>query len=121
MADAPVIGVAAITGGDVEHAVRAETDPVAIVIELRPVDRRDDPLAVDDRLVRIVGRNGELGHGVGVRPPETLAEIALRVQMTAIGDIELAIVGEVRMERHAEQGRARRNPGSDRRYGCEYR
>ena len=41
VADAPVIGVAAIARGDVEHAVRTEIDPVAIVIELRPVDLGD--------------------------------------------------------------------------------
>ena len=41
MADAPVVGVAAIAGRDVEKAVRAEADPVAVVIELRPVDRGD--------------------------------------------------------------------------------
>ena len=46
VADAPVVGVAAVTGRDVELAVRPETDPMAVVVELRPVDGADDGLGV---------------------------------------------------------------------------
>ena len=36
VADAPVVGITAVTGRHVQHAVRAEADPVAVVVELRP-------------------------------------------------------------------------------------
>ena len=103
VADAPVVGVAAVAGRDVEIAVRAKADPVAVVIELRPVDRGDDSLAERIGSVRIIFGHRIFGDHVGVRPPQLLAGIATPVEVGAVGDVELPIVRVVGVERQAEQ------------------
>ena len=102
VADAPVVGVAAVTGRDVEHAVRPEADPVTVVIELRPVELRDDALHGSVGLVGIRLRHLELGHDVGVRPPQTAIELAA-AKRCRVGKVELAVLPVVRVERDAEQ------------------
>jgi len=103
VADAPVVGVAAVAHRDVEHLVGAEADPVTVVVELRPRGRGQDALGIAVREIGIVGRDGELGHDVAVVPPEQLPEIALEIAMAAIGHVELPVGGEVGVEGEAEQ------------------
>ena len=103
MADAPVVGVAAVAGRDVEHAVLAEADPVAVVVELRPVDRGDDLAGLGIGGVRIFGRDFVLGDDVGVVPPELLGQIALEIEMRGVGDVKAAVLPEAGMEGEAEQ------------------
>src|SRR4029077_18618665 len=102
VADAPVIGVATVTGRNVEHVVGTKADPMPVVVELRPVDLRDDPLAGRIALVRICLGDLELGDDVGVRPPQTTIELgpALRYR---IGNVELAVLAVVRVEGEPEQ------------------
>ena len=76
---------------------------MAVVIELRPVDRRDLAHAAPVRDVGIVRGDRVLLDHVGVRPPEVLGQIALPVGRLAVGDVELAVAGEVRVEREPEQ------------------
>ena len=103
VADAPVVGVAAVAHRDIQHAVRAEIDPVAVMVELRPMDRRDDALVVRVGDVRIVLGDPHLGDHVGVRVPQMLGDAGAAEQRRAVGDVEQAVVLEVRMEGHAEQ------------------
>ena len=54
-------------------------------------------------LVGIVLGNGHLGDRVGVRPPQLPVEGRFAAQRRRVGDVELAVLAVVRMERDAEQ------------------
>jgi hypothetical protein len=103
VADAPVVGVATVAGRQIELAVRTELHPVAVVIELRPVQRVNDLLDARIGLVEIVLRHRHLGHDVGVGPPQLAIQRCVAAQRLRTSDVELAVGPVVRMERNAEQ------------------
>ena len=54
-------------------------------------------------LVRIVLRDRHLGDSVGVGPPKLLIEDRIAAQRSRVGDVELAVLAVVRVERDAEE------------------
>ena len=103
MANAPVVGVTAITGSNVEHFVRAKADPVTVVVELGPTDRSQTTCRRYVRHVFIAFGHGVLFDHVAVVVPKHLAQIRLVVQVGRVSHIELAIALEIGVESQTQQ------------------
>ena len=103
VADAPVVGVTTVAQRNVQLAVRAKTDPVAVVVELRPRVRHDAPRRTRVGGVLVLGRDRVFLDHIAVVVQQHLPQVGLEVERRAVGDVELAVFLELRVEGDAQQ------------------
>ena len=71
--DAPVVGISAIAGRDIQHLVGTKADPVPVMVKLRPVNFGNNAARISIGHVGILCRDRIFFDGIGVVPPEHLA------------------------------------------------
>jgi hypothetical protein len=99
VAEADVVGSAAVADGDVEVAVWPEGDRAAIVVELRMIDLQDDALRRGVRVELLAAARAVLGDRGGV----VVAGRHAGARRRGVEDEEAAVVDEVGVEREPQQ------------------